>query len=533
MEAPQPPSLSSKEPTYVSLSTHTSLDSSTTPLPIRKTRSSLRLQLRELPASSRQPLSDITSMHTIPDAPATWPPFHNTKSCRCSYSRQLPGLSLRESSHAIPSMNASPDASANTQNRETESPDHRSASVPLPSSRRSVSLETRGEIRTTDNKPDPLFYFRVIWRYIIVPLLKYLLTTVGYVGYWMQPYLALGLAMVILWFALSYAAFTMQTTMSATLAPLCNLPGSSYLSMCAHTSTTPTASQAAPFDDLMAVQGTLADVLSSAKDTSMLPSTMKESELGFRQVRSIVRHTQLPSRPGLINELDNFIETARQASQDLTVYNSKLTHLVNRVIRLNKSTRETLEGIAEKEVNTSSLERLLDSINPWKLWIAPIPDSQQLIFQRYVTHISLVKPYFTDPIKRGESLLAALNSMEDKLDDIANIAVEDDVKITTDREILLSQLWTKLGGHQVKRKPQEGHLNILSQLMHQKRLAASHVGTTLLKLNTIVAELGKLQETANATGLVPWDDSRPWTLHFADIEDQIEQFTDFARTESP
>jgi len=297
-------------------------------------------------------------------------------------------------------------------------------------------------------------------------------------------------------------AFGMQTMSgmvrnsltNAILAPVCALPGSSFLPGCREDG------PRANFEELINVQGHFEDIVDASKDVSTLPSSIKDSELVIRDLRTLVKYSTLPSRRELDNEFDYFILTAREASQDLARYNSHIGAAMDRVIATNQWTMHVLEGISENEATTGAVHHLFHALT--RTFSAPPPTLQQRIFDQYLQHVSKNKDEIDTLIASASALLWILNHLEDRLSTIYSIAVNDDSTITARNDQLLSSLWTQLGGNRRDVQANAHSINLLRNIYAYRKKAALHVADTLVKLQAIQAELEHLREGVAAPELL-------------------------------
>jgi hypothetical protein len=367
----------------------------------------------------------------------------------------------------------------------------------------------------------PWHYVNLFWENVVSPLLAHFLDIVSYaLRHFIKPFLGVMLGIGVLVFGIQLASGVLRSTLSnAVLGPVCALPGSSYLiSACVdiHSS-----GQQANFEELINIQGQFEDIVDASKDTSTLPSTIKNSELAIRDLRTLVRYSRLPSRKELDNEFEYFVQTANEASVDLSRYNSRIGAAMDRVIATNTWTMNVLQGISEKEASIGALSRVVNAVTG--AFVAPPPTLQQRIFDQYVLHVSKNKEEITRLIETAQALLQVLNNLDDRLGTIFEIATNDDQTITRNQEELLSSLWTKLGGNRGDLKANSKSLNLLENISRYRKKAVMHVSDTLLKLQEIQAELENLREGVAAPEVLGYRDEVPLTFHVDVIEKGVER----------
>ncbi|KAF1835692.1 hypothetical protein BDW02DRAFT_567730 [Decorospora gaudefroyi] len=444
--------------------------------------------------------------------------------------RRVPGADAFEQNFIMPSMSNSPNGYDGSptqpqvrnrgrnvaQNRLSNSPrtpGNPSQQVPSPNDNRSSAHQEQEEV-------GPWHYLNLFWDNVAAPLLAHFFDIISYaLRHFIKPFLGAILGIGVLFLSIQLATSMLRSTLStAIMGPACAIPFSSYLlPFCTTDSPSPTAN----FEELINVQGRFEDILDASKDTSTLPSTIKNSELAIRDLRTLVRYSRLPSRRELDNEFEYFIQTANEASLDLSRYNSRIGAAMDRVIATNTWTMNVLNGISSNEASIGAVSRLIGSLT--KSFVAPPPTLQQRIFDQYVLHVSKNKEEITNLIQTAQALLQVLNNLDGRLGTIYDIATNDDHTITRSQEELLSSLWTKLGGNRGDVKSNTRSLKLLQNISAYRKKAVVHVSETLLKLQEIQAELENLREGVAAPEVLGWRDEVPLTFHIDVIERGVQR----------
>jgi hypothetical protein len=338
----------------------------------------------------------------------------------------------------------------------------------------------------------------------------------------LQPLFGLALAVGVLVFGIQLAIGSARSSLTMALSPVCLIPGSSYVvPFCA---TTTHEDPRADFEGLLHAQTGLEDILDAAKDTSTLPSTLKDSELAIRDLRVLVRHSRLPSRHTLGLEFDNFIETAKEASMDLSRFNSRIGAAVDRVIATNTWTRNVISGWSEDEASKGTVQRITGAVT--RIFAAPPPTLHERVFDQYSAHVSKNAEEITSLIATGVALHSVLQRLDELLDTIYAITINDDATITADQEELLAQLWTLVGGNKSKLTSNNKKLSLLRNVSAYRKKALTHVSDTLLKLRQIQAELENLRDGVEAPTVLGYRDELPISYHL----DLIDRGVDRLRT---
>lgn len=376
-------------------------------------------------------------------------------------------------------------------------------------------------------QPTIVHYLGLFYENVVSPFTRYAAGVFGHAMGNLQPFLGLALALVILVFGAKWALGSFRSGITAALSPVCLVPGSSYvIPFCAAGTY---EDSRVDFEGLLDAQSGLEDILGASKDTSSLPSTIKDSEIAIRDLRTLVRHSRLPSRHQLDLEFENFVLTANEASVDLSRYNSRIGATVDRIIATNTWTMAVISGISEQEASYGAMERVYGALT--RPFVSPPPTLHERIFNQYLLHVTRNKEEITKLIEAAVALRSVLQNLDERPDTISQIATNDDVTITNNQEELLAQLWTKLGGNNAKVRAANKQLFLLRNVSAYRKKALVHVSETLEKLMKIQHELENLREGVAAPEVLGFRDEFPLEYHLDLIGKGVERLR-LARGES-
>ncbi|KAJ4358309.1 uncharacterized protein N0V89_002891 [Didymosphaeria variabile] len=384
-------------------------------------------------------------------------------------------------------------------------------------------------VRRQQEEPvNPWHFLELFWDYAGQPVLGYFYDIFKMVIAGLKPVAGVAGLIAVLVLTIQFGSIYVKNSFQTTLAPFCALPFSGYvLPFC---DTMPNDRQP-DFEELVNIQTSFEDLLEANKDSYALPANMKKSQVAMRDLRTQVKFSRLPSRAELEVELYTFIETAREASDDLAKYNARIGYVTDQVISTNRWTLQVLEGIAAGEANRGALSVALSYMNPAAMLYGPPETLDQLIFAQYVKHVAKLKDDITSLIHFSESLIKVLNNLDNHLDIIADIAHRDDHHLTRDREELLAQLWSMLGGNRSSKAANAASLQLLHDVRRYRSLAVQHVSATLLKLQEIRSGLDNLRDGVAAPELVGYREDIPLQWHIDVVSRSVERLRD-ARGES-
>lgn len=326
-------------------------------------------------------------------------------------------------------------------------------------------------------------------------------------------YLFCGLTMILQ----NYVYTSIQTALS----PICRLPGSSLLnlSMCQAPVSVQYNSHSSPpveFDQLMNVQSQFEEILEQSAGDVGLPLDMKRGEASIRDLRQVVRFSQLRSKNELVLEFDGFIETARIASFDLQKFNSHVGRGVDNVMATSRWTQRVLDDIAYRDGSRGSIQSFISDrlLAPFQ----PLKFSEVAVLDQYIQHTRIVEEEINRLIAEAQALRSVLLNLEDRLDVINGITQRDTGHVKGSREDILAKLWTKIGGNRSALSKHEKQLELLQQVRHYQKMALGHVGGTILRLQEMGAELEELRERVGSAELLRDRADIPLSVHIENIQ---------------
>jgi hypothetical protein len=316
------------------------------------------------------------------------------------------------------------------------------------------------------------------------------------------------------------------TSIYSALSPVCRIPGSSFLNlpMCQSPISVQYSGDEPPpvqFDQLMTVQNKFEEVLQESAGGVSLPLDMKRGETSIRDLRQVVRFSQLHSKNELVLEFDGFVETARITSYDLQKFNSHVSRGVDNILATARWTKRVLAGIAEHDASQGAISSFINAklLAPFQ----PIKFTEDALLDQYLQHTRVVEDEVNRLVVEAQALLLVLQNLEDRLDVIHGIAVRDNLHAQGGRNEVLSQLWTTLGGNRSKLGKFNSQLRLLDQVNTYRQNAIAHVSGTLIRLQGMGAELEELRERVGGVELLGGRGSVPLSLHIENIELGVER----------
>lgn len=368
-------------------------------------------------------------------------------------------------------------------------------------------------------------YLDMAWRRIFGPILRYIAEIVGMVLQNAKPLLAYGIFAYLVVAALIFGSGFLTNSINHALSPICRIPGVNTIfhpSFCPTTQSTQQIQGAAEFDKLVQAQSAFDEVLVASSAGINLPADMSRSASSIRDLRQVVRHSTLPSKLELENEFDGFVQTARQASDDLSKFNTHIGGAVDRILSINRWTLSTISGVQSREDGRGTLSAFFhDHLNIFSPFL-PVQLSRDILLDQYLRHTEAVEEKILALIDEAFALLAILENLDDRLDVIGDIATRDGLKAESSKDELLSHLWTFLGGNRSSMSKLQRQIDLLNSVGAYRKIAWAHVNGTILKLQAIRAQLEDLRERV-AGPEVLGSEKVPLEVHIGSINLGIER----------
>ena len=323
------------------------------------------------------------------------------------------------------------------------------------------------------------------------------------------------------------------------LSPICRIPGVSFLHLpiCQYTSPNNdspriSAGTSAPveFDALMKSQSHFEQILEDSAAGVSLPLDMKRSETSIRDLRQIVRFSQLSSRNELVLEFDGFVETARIASYDLQKFNSHVGRGVDIVLSTARWTQRVLDDMATKQSSRGMIPGFIQDniLAPFK----PVQFTEARLLDQYIGHTRIVSEEIGRLIEEAQALLMVLQNLEDRLEVIHSVSMRDNLAAQAGKDEILSHLWTLLGGNRAQLGKYNNQLTLLRQVGLYRKVAWAHVSGTILKLQAMGAELEELRSRVSSAEVLKGRTEIPLAVHVESIRlgvQRLEEGRDKAR----
>lgn len=337
--------------------------------------------------------------------------------------------------------------------------------------------------------------------------------------------LAICLALYILLGAGMMARNMVTSSITTSLSPLCRIPGASMLELpfCPDLPPVPGTGGKAQveFDELMNVQSDFEKVLEDSARGVSLPMEMKRAEASVRDLRTLVKYSDIPARDELVYEFDGYIDNVRIIATDLQTFNTHVGGAVDSVISINRWTSRYIDSIAaEQQANDNMVAR-------WSGWLfspfQPQVFDERMLLEKYVEHTSLVSEKIANLIVEAQAALHRLSQAENNLQLINEHVVRSGNEVKAKKDEVFWTLWTLVGANNRRLTNLKAQLGLLKQVEVQRTSAVKQLIGLVHDLGDIQTKLSDLRDRVVAPELLADQTSIPLSVHIETINAGVER----------
>ncbi|KAI1821147.1 hypothetical protein F4861DRAFT_485636 [Xylaria intraflava] len=351
---------------------------------------------------------------------------------------------------------------------------------------------------------------------MIFDSLAWVLSVIGMAFRMLRGLAALVLALYVVGVIATISRNRIAHFTSSALRPICRFPGVSHLDLPFCTDDPGPAgpkatSQPIEFSELMNVQSLIEMVAEDSASKVSLPLEMKQTEASVRDLRTMVKYSELPVRDELVYEFDGYIEAVRRASRDLQSFNTQVESVVDSLISINRWTSRNLDTI-------SANQNFLSQGFNWLL--APFQPGiydEGAILDKYIEHIALVSDEIEKLILRAEATLSHLYRAENHVHSLQDHAVRGKIMVNEQRNEVFWDLWTLVGANTRRLHNLKGQLSLLRQVEGQRHAATAQLTTALNNLDEMESKLSDLRDRVARPALLADVSAIPLRVHIDTI----------------
>ncbi|KAF8474623.1 hypothetical protein BDZ91DRAFT_844927 [Kalaharituber pfeilii] len=312
---------------------------------------------------------------------------------------------------------------------------------------------------------------------------------------------------------------------------LCGNPGFATLSSChnyyqnvqGHTGQSFANATYPDFPTLMNIESSFEKIVDGAAGGSALARAMKSSEMAVSDLSTVVRYSDLKCKESLSTKLDAFATDAKASVRALSGWGSKVGGVLDQLLSINQYSLRELNGLKEYENRKSFLSTILSPLNPILTPVvykpigylvsmtssnsniphaspsAPVvhrhsPQTRAQIAATFNKAAEVLEMNLRQLVGDGETIFTSLTHLSEQHKPIYDEIVREVVDIKKEEEVVLSSLWTKMGGNQIQRKNFRENAKLLEMIGKYEEEARGYVESTVLELDRMMADLEILRK---------------------------------------
>ncbi|EIN09879.1 hypothetical protein PUNSTDRAFT_65969, partial [Punctularia strigosozonata HHB-11173 SS5] len=303
------------------------------------------------------------------------------------------------------------------------------------------------------------------------------------------------------------------------VAPLCWIPGISSSFICSMRAHTPGEDawsvQYADYPRMIEMQSrTLEQLLDEKAGGSSLALEIKKAEMATTDLITLVKFSELQSKELIAETLTSFVEDARKTGDDLQRLGAKVGGTVDNIMAVNDHALHTIESAQSKSAS-SLVARVL-----WPLGGGD-SGTKAVVRTTFDHAMSVMDDALQRVVVEAQVSQGDLLVLEERLNTLHEIVHRENGSIAGDREELLAQLWTWLGGNKDKLRKYERHLRLLRGVGAYRKRALAHVVATLQTLHGMKADMEELRARVAAVPI--GGDKIPVEVHIKSIQYGLER----------
>ena len=202
------------------------------------------------------------------------------------------------------------------------------------------------------------------------------------------------------------------------------------------------------------------------------------------------------------------------------VFNVHVGGTVDRVLITNRWTIRVIDDLALRESQKGAIEEFRErALSIFK----PVKYTEKALLNQYIRHTHAVTEQIQRILEEAKNLRKVLTNLENRLDNIYGIMTSDDVNVKAEKDEILAELWTLVGGNRSKISEMDKKLEVIRHVNIYRKTALMHVTDTIVKLQAIDAGLEDLRERVEAPGLLKGRLDVPLDVHLETIIGAVER----------
>ena len=250
------------------------------------------------------------------------------------------------------------------------------------------------------------------------------------------------------------------------------------------------------FPKLINLQASFEDILENSAGGNSMALDLKNSEVAVRDLSMLVRVSRLVNKDELSERLDDFVQSAKQASRGLTRFGSRVNGVVDNLLAMDEFAIRSLENVqlSSTMAEFPSIASAVSRIVLAPLYIISPPKTESSILKTFLQASATMDTSIQRLILEAELVLRDLDDLENRLSTIQDMASREDSVIQEKHQEVLAELWSFLGGNKRKLANFASHRSLLANIANYRSRALAHVSASLIRLQQMQSDLEDLRD---------------------------------------
>ncbi|KAH6909167.1 hypothetical protein BKA70DRAFT_1277683 [Coprinopsis sp. MPI-PUGE-AT-0042] len=316
------------------------------------------------------------------------------------------------------------------------------------------------------------------------------------------------LIVIVFLLLLATVLISVAGVFKSAFAPFCYIPGVNTMGACqwinyipqagGHGTSTGKELQRADYPALVDLEAKTFDQLvdDSMGVAGSLSLNLKKTEVACKDLISLVRISDLASKDVLAETLVEFTNDAKVTSEGLNRLSAKFNGALDHIMAVND---HALNRVAQ--ARNSEPKTLGEQLNAMMPWSPPRKDVDLVVLETFEGAMDVLSSQLERLMVVAEASSHDLGKLEETLTTLQDIVQRENGTVVADKDELLQQLWTKLGGNRKGLRSFERHLKLLKELATYKKQAQAHVVAALHTLQGMSQEMEDIRERVAAPDL--------------------------------
>jgi hypothetical protein len=320
---------------------------------------------------------------------------------------------------------------------------------------------------------------------------------------------------ILFLYFLSYVGLWFAARLEATvLRPVCSVPGARFiLPVCSRftapartlPSDLPGPAQQADFKSLAELEDqALTPLLISTAGNSAFSNELKYAEFAIEDVITHVVSSKMSSRDSIVETLNEFLDDARRSARALQNFNAEVAGAVDTVL--------AISDFAAKQISAAPEASVLMS---WR------KSKDVVVVEEFGRAMDVLSSEMAQLSINAEENMQYLKTLDVHLKTLNKILRTESGTNDASLDVILSSLWTNLGGNRDKIHTKQRNAELLKRVGSYREEARARVVSVTVALESLDADIRTLRKRAAAPAIV--GQRIPVEVHLAAIQAGVER----------